>query len=810
METLLQDIRYGCRMLAKSSGFTAVAVLTLAIGIGANTAIFSVINAAMFHALPYRDPDRLVHLWETRPEHEFTQMEASRPNLLEWQASNHVFSGLAGYTGMNFSLTGRGTPQRIYGARVSSNFFDVLGVTPAIGRAFRPDEDRSGGERIALLSYGLWGSHFGGDPQTIGQILTLNGEAYTVVGILPREFQFAKRGQAQVWVPLNPNPGESARRSFHWVNVIGRLRPDVTVAQAQAEMTRLAQRLAAEYPDTNTGGGVRVVPLHEEIVGPVQPVLFALLGAVGLVLLIACVNVANLLLARAKARQKEIAVRLALGATRWRLLRQVLTESAILSLFGGALGLVWARWGVNLIMARIPAQVMTQMPYLRGLSLNLGVLEFTLAISLLTGIVFGLVPAVQASRLDLQDALKEGTRAAGGSAQHRLRNALVVSEIALSLVLLAGAGMLMKSLVRLLEVNLGFERQNLLAAEISVPAGRYSDQERNEVFLRHLLDRVGNIAGVRGAGLIDTTPLRGGGTTGFAVEGRPAPPPGQAPEANTRDVSPNYFRVMGIPLLRGRFFTEQDKSGSPLVLIINKTLADKVFPGEDAVGHRFVFFFDSHPTTAEIVGVVGDEKLGSLDQPTTPVLYSSSFQSNDIDLTLVIRASTDPTNVTAAVRAEVANLDPSVLVNSAVTLRTIIEDSPSVFMRRFPALLVGVFAVLAVLLSAIGIYGVLSYLVTQRTREIGVRMALGAQRSSILRLLLGEGLRLGALGIAIGLVVAVGCTRLLGGLLFGVLPTDPAVLLAVTGLIGVVTLAACSIPARRATKVDPMVALRYE
>ena len=751
-----------------------------------------------------------MHLWETRPEHEFTQMEASRPNLLEWQASNHVFSGLAGYTGMNFSLTGRGTPQRVYAARVTSNFFDLLGITLAIGRAFRPDEDRPGGERIVLLSYGFWESQFGGDPQVVGQMLTLSGEAYTVVGVLPREFQFAKRGQAQVWVPLNPNPGESARRSFHWVNVIGRLRPEVTVAQAQAEMTRLAQRLAAEYPDTNRGGDVRVVPLHEEIVGPVQPVLFALLGAVGMVLLIACVNVANLLLARAKTRQKEVAIRLALGATQWRLLRLVLTESVILSLCGGALGLVWARWGVNLIMARIPAQVMTQMPYLRGLSLNLGVLEFTLAISLLTGIVFGLVPAMQASRWDLQDSLKEGTRTAGGSAQRRLRNALVVSEIALSLVLLAGAGLLMKSLVRLLEVNPGFETQNLLAAEISAPDARYSDQQRNEIFLSQLLDRVGSIPGVRGAGLIDVTPLHGGGTTGFAVEGRPAPAPGEAPEANTRDVSPNYFSVMGIPLIRGRFFTDQDRSGSPLVLIVNKNLADKVFPGQDAIGHRFIFIFDSHPTAAEIVGVVGDEKLGSLDQRTTPVLYSSSFQTNDTELTLVVRANGDPANVTAAVRAEVASLDPNVLVNSAITLKTIIEDSPSVFMRRFPALLVGAFAGLAVLLSAIGIYGVLSYLVTQRTREIGVRMALGAQRSSILRLLLGEGMRLAALGIAIGLVAAAGATRLLATLLFGVLPTDPYVLLTVTGLIAVVTLAACSIPARRAMKVDPMVALRYE
>jgi putative ABC transport system permease protein len=574
-------------------------------------------------------------------------------------------------------------------------------------------------------------------------------------------------------------------------------------------MTRLAQRLAAEYPDANAGGGIRVVPLHEEIVGPVQPVLIALIGAVGLVLLIACVNVANLLLARAEVRQKEIAVRLALGATRWRLLRQVLTESCILAISGGALGLVLAQWGVNVILSRLPGAVLAGMPYFRGLSPNAGVLEFTLGISLLTGIVFGLAPAFHASRLDLQDALKEGTRTAGRTAQHRLRNTLVVSEIALSLVLLAGAGLLMKSLVRLLKVDPGFTTENLLTLDISAPT-TYSDQKRNTNFARQLLDRVQNLPGVQGAGLIDVGPLRGGGTASFTIEGRPAPPPGQKPEGNGRDVSPSYFRVMQIPLIRGRFFADHDTSDSPLVLIVNKTLADKVFPGQDPVGHRLVFNFGSGPMVTEIVGVVGDEKLGSLDQRTTPVLYSPTFQSNDTDLTLIVRSSVDPQSLTSGVRAEIANLDPAVLVSSGVTVKKIISDSPSVFMRRFPALLIGAFAVLAMFLSAVGIYGVLSYLVTQRTREIGVRMALGAQRGNILRLLLGEGLRLAVLGIAVGLVVAVGAMRLLAGLLFGVLPTDPTVLLAVTGLITIVTLAACSVPARRATRVDPMVALRYE
>jgi putative ABC transport system permease protein len=810
VETFLQDIRYGWRALAKSPGFAVVAVLTLAIGIGANTAIFTVVNAAVFHSLPYRDPERLVHLWETRPAHEFAQMEASRPNLLEWQSSNHVFSALAGYTGVDFSLTGRGAPRRMYAGRVTANFFDVLGVQPILGRGFQGDEDRPGGARIALLSYGLWVSQFGSDPGILGQTLVLNGESYTVTGVLPREFQFAKRGRAELWVPLNPTGGEVTRRTYHWVNVIGRLQPGVTINQAQSEMSRIAQRLAAEYPDANAGGDIWVVPLHEEIVGPVQPLLFALLGAVGLVLLIACVNVANLLLARAEVRQKEIAVRLALGATRLRLLRHVLTESCILALAGGALGLLWAQWGVNLILARLPGVVLSRMPYLRGLSPDLGVLGFTFGISLLTGILFGMVPALQSTRLDLQDALKEGSRAVAGSGQHRLRNALVISEIAVSLVLLTGAGLLMKSLVNLLNVNPGFETQNLLAIPVSAPPGRYSDQQRNTAFLQQLLQQTRSVAGVRSTAVIDTMPLMGGGTVEFSVEGRPSPAPGQFPEANTRDVSPDYFQVMGIPLLRGRFFKEQDKSGTPLVLIINKTLADKLFPDNDAVGHRFVFVFDSHPMAAEIVGVVGDEQLGPLDKALTPVLYSSSFQSNDTDVTLLVRTTADPGSMTAAVRAQVANLDRDVLVGSAETLRHVIADSPSVFMRRFPALLIGVFATLAVLLSAVGIYGVLSYLVTQRTREIGVRMALGAQRGNILRLLLGEGLRLAVLGIAIGLVAAVCATRLLSRLLFGVLPTDPAILLAVTGLIAIVTLAACAIPARRAIKVDPMVALRYE
>ncbi len=816
METLIQDVRYGWRMLAKSPGFTAVAVITLALGIGANTAIFSVINAALFHALPYRESDRLVHLWETRPTHEFAKMEASRPNFLEWQESNHVFTGLAGYSPINLSLSRGAAAIGLAGMRVTANFFDVLGVQPSLGRTFRPGEDLPHGERVALLSYGLWQSEFGADPKVIGQAIDVSGVTYTVAGVLPSEFQFAKRGEAQLWVPLNPGgdfaeqfPGEADRRTFHWINMIARLRPGVTLARAQAEMTSLAKRLAAQYPATNTGGDVQVIPLQEEIVGPVQPVLVALLAAVALVLLIACVNVANLLLARAKIRQREIAVRLALGATNWRLVRQMLTESAILALFGGALGLVWARWGVALIISRIPGQVLARMPYLRGLSLNPGVLGFTLLISVLTGIVFGILPALQITPSNPQEALNEGARAVGGAAHNRIRNALVVSEIALSLVLLTGAGLLMKSLARLLRVDPGFQTENLLALEISAPSARYSDQKRNETFIRQLLARAQSLPGVRGAALVDTTPLKGGGTSHFTVQGRAEPAPGQEPQANARDVSPNYFQVMGIPLLRGRFFADQDGPDSPLVMIVSKTLADRFFPGQDPVGQRLIFKFGT-TLVVQIVGVVGDEKLGALDQQTTPVVYGPTLQSNDTDLTIVMRSAADPAALTTTLRAAITDFDPNIVLNSAVTVKKIIADSPSVFLRRFPALLIGIFAAMALLLSTIGIYGVLSYLVTQRTREIGVRMALGAQRSNILGMLLNEGLRLAALGIALGLLVSLVSARLLTGLLFGVRPSDPSVLLGVAVIIASVALAACLLPAQRAMKVDPMVALRYE
>lgn len=535
-----------------------------------------------------------------------------------------------------------------------------------------------------LLTYALWQGQFGGDAGVIGQALNLNGEPYTVVGILPAEFQFAKLGNAQLWVPLNPNPDEITLRTRHWENVIGRLRPGVTLEQAQAEMTHLAQHLATQYPDANAGGGIRVVPLQEEIVGPVQPVLLALLGAVGLVLLIACVNVANLLLARAQTRQKEIAVRLALGATRWRLLRLVLTESLILALLGGGLGLLGARWGVAFILSRIPGQLLAFAPYLRASSVNLGVLGFTLAISLLTGIVFGIVPALQASGLNLQMALTEGARSTGGAGHHRVRNVLVVGEIALSLVLLTGAGLLMKSLVRLLQVDPGFQADNLLTVEISAPPERYSDPRHNENLVRQLLDLAETMPGVRGAALIDITPLKGGNTLSFTVQGRPALPPGQKPEANTRDISSSYFQVMEIPLLHGRLFSDQDRADSLPVLIINQTLADKVFPGEDAVGKRLVFSFMTPTFVAEIVGVVGDEKLGALDQKTTPVVYIPSLQSTDTSLTLVVRSSLNPQDLTAGIRTEVAGIDPDVVVNSAITVKKIIADSTSLFVRRFP------------------------------------------------------------------------------------------------------------------------------
>jgi putative ABC transport system permease protein len=817
MQTLWQDLRYGVRMLFKKPGFTLVAVITLALGIGANTAIFTVVNAALLRGLPYRDSERLVHLWETTPRKDFSQHEASYPDFLDWR-ENKVFEGVAAYAGgSGMTLTGRGTPERVPATLVSANFFSVLGVEAMRGRAFRPEEDQASAAPTVMLSYGLWQRLFGADPNIIGQSLTLDGRPYNVIGILPPSFQFALRGDSELWAAYEPTQAAAqlsqlTSRGPHGTKVIARLKPGVSFEQAQAEMHAVGRRIEQQHPDSHTGTTVILVPLQEQIVGAIKPVLLVLLGAVGFVLLIACANVANLLLARASARRKEVAIRAALGASRWRLMRQMLTESMLLALVGGAAGLLIAQWGVAVLVAAIPEFQLNTMPYLRGLSLDRGMLAFTGLLSLLTGLVFGLAPAWQASKLELQTVLKEGGRTAAGATRHRLRDVLVVTEIALALVLLVGAGLMMRSVWRLLEVNPGFRTENLLTMRISLPAAKYQAAAKAENFYRQLDSRLEALPGVKGSGLVSRVPLQGGFTTAFYPAGQPVPPRGQEIEGNLRYVSSGYFQTMGVPLIKGRYFTDQDNPTAPAALIVNQTLARRLFPNQAAVGQQLVFV--DRPTI-QIVGVVGDEKVNGLDAKITPVVYfpflqGANSQGPNTTATLMVRTASDPTNLAAAIQRESRTLESDLSIFAVSTMEQLITNAPSTFRRRYPAFLISIFAAVALVLASVGIYGLLSYSISQRTQEIGVRVALGAQASDVLRLVIGRGMRLTLIGVAVGLAGAYALTRWIENLLFEVKPTDPVTFGAVAVLLTLVALLACWIPARRATQVDPMVALRQE
>ncbi|HVF43842.1 MAG TPA: ABC transporter permease [Pyrinomonadaceae bacterium] len=812
--SLLKDVRFGVRSLVKRPGFALVAVVTLALGIGANTAIFSVIDAALLRSLPYREPGRLVHLWETKRSRDFEQREASYPDFQDWRAqSAGIFEGVAGYARRPFTLYANGEAVRSGGASVTANFFDLLGVRAEVGRTFVSGEDSPDAQRAAVITHGLWQRRFGGDRGVVGRAVALDGESYTVVGVLPSEFEFAKLGEAEVWTPLRPTPEMASRRFQHWVHVVARVKDGVELSAARAQMDAVASRIEREDPSGHENVGLRVVPLQEEIVGSIKSVLILLLGAVGFVLLIACTNVANLLLARSTARRREIAIRAALGASRWRIARQLLIESVLLALAGGAAGLVLALWGVDLLVAAIPAAQLSQMPYLRGLSLNADVLLFALGLSLATGVLFGLTPALAASRADLQEAMKEGGRSSSVSrGSKRLRDLLVVSEVALALVLLVGAGLLMKSLTAMLKVDPGFDTSNLLTMRVALPPARYKDDASSARFYAEVLRRVSAVPGVRGVAETSNLPLAAEGGTGTPIVVGRSQTENETGESHLRTVSANYFDVMGLPVVKGRAFDERDDVKAPGVLLVNKTFAERVFPGEDPVGRRVSFKFTANMPPFEIVGVVGDEKVLSLDARTTPVIYFHEQQSPDSAAALVVRAAAgaDTDALARAVTNEVRATDSEVPVFAVQTLEQLVAGSRATFMRRYPAYLTGVFACVALLLALVGIYGVISYTVTQRTHEIAVRMALGARTRDVLRLVVGHGLGLALAGVALGAVGALALTRLIKGLLFGVSAADPTVYAAVSALLVLVALVACLAPARRATKVDPMEALRYE
>ena len=810
MNTLWQDLRYGLRMLLKSPGFTVIAALALALGIGANTAIFSVVNAMLLRPLPYPEPNRLVVLWETNPNLASaflrTHNEASPANFLDWKQQQTVFEDVAAYRWLNYNLTGTDTPEQLQGNPVTTNMFDVLRVRPLIGRNFRPDESDPKSDRVAMLSYGLWQRRFGGDPAVIGKAITLNGNQHIVVGVMPQDFEFPG-AFCELWTPLRFATDTPPARQAHFLYTRARLKPGVTLQQAQAEMDTIAARLRQQYPDTNADRGIRLQPLHEATVEEMQTGLFVLLGAVGFVLLIACANVANLMLARATARHKEIAIRTALGAGRWRIVRQLLTESVLLSILGGVGGILLALWGIDLLLAAVPGEFRLFVHGWNHIGLDAPVLLFTLTVSILTGVVFGLVPALQASKADLNEALKEGGRSSVGHTRRRFRSALVVAETALALVLLVGAGLMIKSFMRLVEVRPGFDPQNVMTMQLSLPPARYKDNAQVVNFYEQLNARVAAQPGVEAAGFVNYLPMAGaGGTTTFIIDGRPPAKQGVYPEANIRIVSPDYFRTLRIPLRAGRVFTARDTASAPLVAIINETGARLYFPGEDPIGKVIRNPDGTQPT--EIVGVVGDIKHFGLDDEPEGYLYAPHAQAPNNDMALVVRATGDPTASAALVRREVLALDKDQPVFDVKTMATRIAErtTPS----RLGSFLFGLFAAVALTLAAVGIYGVMAYSVTQRTHEIGVRMALGAQTRDVLRLVVGQGMLLVGIGLVLGLGASFVLMRWLASKLFQVSATDPTTFVGVSLLLAVIALVACLVPARRATKVDPMVALRYE
>ena len=806
METLWKDLRFGVRTLAKSPGFAAVAVLTLALGVGATTAIFSVVNALLLRPLPFKDLDRLVAVWEAVPAQGVERNEISEPNYLDWRAQSSSFEHLAVYSWWSVNVSGVETPERVQGFQVSPNFFDALGARAALGRTFLPEEEQPGKDRVVILSDGYWRSRFAADPAIVGKTLTLNGIGRTVVGVMPKGFDYPTGGE--MWSPYRFDPANTSPRYAHFLLGVGRLRAGVTREQAEAELGGVAARLEQQYPETNAGRRVAVRPLLADTVRQYRPMLLLMLAAVGFVLLIACANVANLLLARAASRSREMAIRAALGAGRLRILRQLLTESLMLALAGGGLGVLLAVWGVDLIAALFPSDFVRYIPGWGQIGVDRRALLFTLAVSLAAGVLFGLAPALRASRADLNDALKEGGKA-GGAERNRLRSLLVVAEVALSLVLLAGAGLMLRSFVRLLEVKPGFDPERVLVAELILPRARYREDAQAVEFYSRLREGVGGLPGVRSAALTSFIPLAGSNaTTGFTVEGQPRPPHGQEPEANYRAVTPGYFSTMRIPLVGGRAFDEGDAAGAERVCVVNEALARKYFPGEDPLG-RYVRGEGGTPEAQlkRIVGVVGDVRH-NLDEDPKPEIYFPEAQDASRSMVLVARADADPLSLAPAVRAQVQALDRDLPVYNVRTMDQVRAES--IFRQRFSVVLLGIFAALALALASVGLYGVISYTVTQRTHEIGVRMALGAQGGDVLRMVVRQGMAHVAVGVGAGLAGSLLLTRVMAGLLYGVSATDPATFAGVSLLLAAVALAACLVPARRAAKVDPIKALRYE
>lgn len=811
MRTLLKDIKYGFRSLLKKPTFFAVAVITLALGIGANTAIFSVVNAVMIKPLPYRNAEHIVAIQELNKEG--SRIQVTPANFIDWRAQNTVFKHLAAIFTRTANIAGAVEAERVELAVTTANFFDVFSLQPERGRLFIPDDEKAGHQPVAVISYGLWQRRFSSDADIIGKTITLDGKIYTVIGITPKEFSYPDK--TDVWLPplqhtpeINAQADVTRLRGFGYLSAVALLKDGVPLSQAKAEMETITAQLRKQYPETNNNRFNRVVTLHEHLVGDTGKLLFLLLGAVCFLLLIACANVANLLLARFAARQKEIAVRVALGASRWQVIRQLLTESVMLALTSGLVGLTLAWWGIDLMMRLLPKDF----PRVENIKVSLPILGFTFAVSLITGIIFGLAPAWQITKTDIQDSLKENTRGAAGSLRHnRLRSLLVVAEVALSLALLISAGLLFRSFIKLQSVNAGFNPQQVLTMSLTPSGTNFKEDAQFIDFYKQVLERIRNIPGVDSVGAINKLPLEKGPTTALRIEGRPVLPRDQWSPINYRGVSPDYFRSLNIPVLKGRALDERDNISSQLVVLINQATADKEFSNENPIGKRINFGSvdkNNQPIWFEIVGVVSNVRSIELNSEPLPEIYTSYLQDTWGGMSFVIRTQIEPTSLAVAVRNVVKEVDSAQPVSDIRTMDNIVSEA--VTQPRFNSVLLGIFGSLALILSAAGIFGVISYTVTQRTHEIGIRMALGAKGRDILKLVIGQGMKLVMVGIVIGLVASFFLTRLMSSLLFGVTATDAFTFILVSVVLITVALMACLIPARKAARTDPLVALRYE
>ena len=806
MDAFLNDIRYAVRNLVKRPAFTIIAAVTLALGIGANTAIFSAVYALLLKPLPFPQIDRVVAIWDKEPSHGYVHNEIAMANYLDWRAQSHAFEQLALFRWWSANLTGTDSPERVQGFFVTANFLDVTGMKPIMGRNFTADENQPGKDRVAMISPSLWRRRFGSDPNILNKAITVNGLQFVVVGVMPERFSYPIAGD--VYAPLAITPELANDRQSHTYYVIGRLQPGVSIQNAQAEIDNINARLQQQYPETNTGLGATVFPIVADTVRKYDTGVWVAMGAVAFVLLIACANVANLMLARASGRQREIALRAALGASRWRIVRQLLTESLIVALLGGLLGILIAVWSIDALRVSNPGDAAKFAPGWSDLGVNLPVLGFTVALSVLSGLVFGLAPAWQVSKPNLNDSLKEGSRQSSGRS-HGLRSSLVVFEVALSLVLLVSAGLFFRTFLALFKTDPGFDPDHVLTMSVVLPRAKYNNEPASAAFYADLLQRVKARPGVAAAAAVNFLPLGGSNSSdAYLVEGEPVPPPGQENIGRYRVCTPDYFSTMRIPIVKGRAFTEQDKAGAPPVVIVNEALARKHWPGQDPLGKRIRFDIPIEKAPwMEIVGVSKNVKH-ELTREVTPEYYLPHAQDSWNSMVLVARTTVDPASLAAGIRQDVAAIDKDQPVFDVRTMQEV--RSISMGLQTFSSVMIGIFAGVALLLASIGIYGVMVFVVTQRTQEIGIRMALGARRVDVLQLVLLNGMKLAVFGLVLGLAAAWGVTRFFASLLVGVKPTDVVTFSLVSVCLLAAAFLACYVPARRATKVDPLEALRYE